>query len=200
VTYVNVGDIYNQMGQYEKAIDPLKKSIAIRPTYGGYVNLGVAYSGLNKFSDAASAFEEATKLDPQQYVTWGDLGEALYYAGKKDQSVAPYRKAVELASATLKVNPHDPDVLSSLASYESMLGDRKNALLYLGQALQYGHNDKELLLDAASVYNHLGETGLAVEWLAKAVQAGYTKDRIRSLHDFDNLVNTPGYQQLMKSQ
>jgi serine/threonine-protein kinase len=200
VTYVNVGDIYNQMGQYEKAIDPLKKSIAIRPTYGGYVNLGVAYSGLNKFSDAASAFEEATKLDPQQYVTWGDLGEALYYAGKKDQSVAPYRKAVELASSALRVNPHDPDVLSSLASYYSMLGDRKHALLYLGQALQYGHNDKELLLDAASVYNHLGETGLAVEWLAKAVQAGYTRDRIRSLHDFDNLVNAPGYQQLMKSQ
>jgi hypothetical protein len=54
--------------------------------------------------------------------------------------------------------------------------------------------------DAASVYNHLGETGLAVEWLAKAVQAGYTRDRIRSLHDFDNLVNAPGYQQLMKSQ
>jgi eukaryotic-like serine/threonine-protein kinase len=198
-TYVNVGSVYDDMGQYEKAIDPLKKSIAIRPTYGAYVNLGNAYTGLNKFADAASAYEEANKLDPQQYVTWGDLGDAFYYSGKKDQSIAPYRKAVELASSALKINPHDPDVLSSLASYESMLGDRKNALLYLGQALQYGHNDKDLLLDAASVYNHLGETGLAVEWLAKAVQAGYTKDRIRSLHDFDNLVTTPGYQQLMKS-
>jgi serine/threonine-protein kinase len=178
----------------------LKKSISIRPTYGAYVNLGNAYTGLNKFADAAGAYEEANKLDPQQYVTWGNLGDAFYYSGKKDRSVAPYRKAAELASSALKVNPHDPDVLSSLASYESMLGDRKNALLHLGQALQYGHNDKDLLLDAASVYNHLGETGLAVEWLAKAVQAGYTKDRIRSLHDFDNLVSTPGYQQLMKSK
>jgi eukaryotic-like serine/threonine-protein kinase len=198
--YVNIGSIYNDMGQYDKAIDPLKKSISIRPSYPGYVNLGNSCTGLNKFADAASAYEEANKLDPQQYVTWGNLGDAFYYSGKKDQSVAPYRKAVELASAALKINPHDPDVLSSLASYESMLGDRNNALLHLGQALQYGHNDKDLLLDAASVYNHLGETGLAVEWLAKAVQAGYTKDRIRSLHDFDNLVNTPGYQQLMKSQ
>jgi len=199
-TYVNIGNIYNDMGQYDKAIDPLKKSISIRPTYGAYVNLGNAYTGLNKFADAAGAYEEANKLDPQQYVTWGNLGDAFYYSGKKDRSVAPYRKAAELASSALKVNPHDPDVLSSLASYESMLGDRKNALLHLGQALQYGHNDKDLLLDAASVYNHLGETGLAVEWLAKAVQAGYTKDRIRSLHDFDNLVSTPGYQQLMKSK
>ena len=31
-TYVNVGSIYGDMGQYEKAIDPLKKSIAIRPS------------------------------------------------------------------------------------------------------------------------------------------------------------------------
>ncbi len=198
-TYVNVGSIYGDMGQYEKAIDPLNKSIAIRPSYAGYVNLGTSYFGLNKYAEAASAYEEATKLDPQQYVTWGNLGEALYYAGKKDQSQAPYRKAVELASGDLKVNPHDPDVLSSLASYYSMLGDRKHALLYLGQALQFGHNDKAILMDAASVYNHLGETGLAVEWLAKAMQAGYTTDKIRSLHEFDNLASAPGYQQLMKS-
>jgi tetratricopeptide (TPR) repeat protein/predicted Ser/Thr protein kinase len=198
-TYVNVGAIYSDMGQYEKAIDPLKKSIAIRPTYYGYVNLCTSYFGLTRFDEAAAACQEAIKLDPQQYVTWGNLGEAFYYAGKKDLSVAPYRKAVELASGELKVNPRDPDVLSSLASYYSMLGDRKHALLYIGQALQYGHNDKAILMDAASVYNHLGESGLAIEWLAKAVQAGYTPDKIRSWHEFDNLANTPGYQQLMKS-
>jgi serine/threonine-protein kinase len=199
-TYSNVGVIYNNLGQYDKAIDPLNKSISIRPSYAAYVNLGVAYSGLNRFADAASALQEATKLDPQQAVTWGDLGEALYYAGKKDESVAPYRKAVELDLAQLKVNPHDPDLLSSLASYYSMLGDRQHALLYLGQALAYGHNNKDVLLDAASVYNHLGESSLALEFLAKMVQAGYSADRIRSLHEFDNLAGTPAYQQLIKSK
>lgn len=199
-TYSNVGAMYNQMGQYENAIDPLKKSIALRPSYAGYVNLGVSYFGLNKYPEAVEAYQEAAKLDPQQYVIWGNLGELLLLSGKKDQSVVPLRKAVELAEGDLKVNPHDPDVLSSLASYYSMLGDRKNALLYLGQALQYGHNDKDVLLDAASVYNHLGESSLAVEFLAKAVQAGYTADKIRSLHDFDNLAGMPAYQQLIKSK
>jgi hypothetical protein len=55
------------------------------------------------------------------------------------------------------------------------------------------------LLDAAGVYNQLGDTGLAIEWLGKAVQAGFTTDRIRSDPEFDNLANTAGYQQLMKS-
>jgi tetratricopeptide (TPR) repeat protein/predicted Ser/Thr protein kinase len=198
-TYVNIGAIYNDVGQYEKAIDPLKKSIAIRPSYPGYVNLGVAYAGLRKSVEAASAYQEATKLDPQQYVTWGDLGTVLYYGGEKEKSVAPHHKAIELALQELKVNPHDAVVLSSLAGYYSMLNDREHALLYLGQALQYGHNDKEILLDAAGVYNQLGETGLAIEWLDKAVRAGYTADRIRRDPEFDNLANTPGYQQLMKS-
>ena len=199
-TYSNVGAIYNDMGQYDKAIDPLQKSIALRPSYAGYVNLGVSYFGLNKYSEATEAYQAAAKLDPQQYVIWGNLGELLLLSGKKDQSAVPLRKAVELAQGDLKVNPHDPDVLSSLASYYSMLGDRKNALLYLGQALQYGHNDKDVLLDAASVYNHLGESSLAVEFLAKVVQAGYTADKIRSLHDFDNLAGMPAYQQLIKSK
>ncbi|MGA8763347.1 MAG: tetratricopeptide repeat protein, partial [Candidatus Sulfotelmatobacter sp.] len=198
-TYVNVGAIYSDMGQYQKAIDPLKKSIAIRPSYPGYVNLGTAYFGLNQFADAAVAFEEATKLDPQQSVTWGNLGAALYYGGKKDQAMGAHRKAVELALEELKVNPRDPVVLSALAGYYAILSDRKHALLYLGQALQYGHNDKATLIDAAGVYNQLGETGLAIEWLGKAVQAGYTADKIRSDPEFANLVNTPGYQQLVKS-
>jgi eukaryotic-like serine/threonine-protein kinase len=198
-TYVNLGAIYNNMGQYEKAIDPLKKSIAIRPSYPGYVNLGAAYFGLNKFDDAAKTYEEAIKLDPQQQVIWGNLGGALYYGGKKQESMAPNRKAAELALQELKVNPRDPELLSSLAGYYSMLGDRKKALLYLAQALRYGHNDKGILIDAAGVYNQLGDTGPAIEWLGKAVQAGYTLDKIRGDPEFANLANTPGYQQLMKS-
>jgi tetratricopeptide (TPR) repeat protein len=97
----------------------------------------------------------------------------------------------------LKVNPHDPDVLSSLASYYSELADRNHALLYLGQSLQHGNNNKDILLDAATVYNNLGETGLAVEWLGKTVQAGYPASRIKGLPEFRNLENNPGYRELM---
>jgi tetratricopeptide (TPR) repeat protein len=113
--------------------------------------------------------------------------------------VGPSRKAIELALADLKVNPRDAELLSSLAGYYSMLGDRKNALLYLGQALQYGHNDKGILIDAAGVYSQLGETGLAIEWLGRAVQAGYTTDKIRSDPEFAKLAGNPTYEQLIKS-
>jgi serine/threonine-protein kinase len=199
--YVNLGATYTNMGRYAEAIEPLKKSIAIRPSYAAYVNLGTTYFGLNEFADAAKAYEEAIKLNPAQHVTWGNLGDARKYLGAKNEALSAYHKAVDLAGEELKINPHDPDVLSSLASYYSELGDRNHALLYLGQSLQYGHNDKDILLDAATVYNNLGEAGLAVEWLGKTVQAGYPASRIKGLPEFRNLENNPGYQQLMgKSQ
>lgn len=86
VGYLNLGGTFNDMGRYAEAIEPLKKSIALRPSYGGYANLGNSYFTSHKFADAAAAYEQATKLEPQQYVTWGNLGEAHYYEGKKDEA------------------------------------------------------------------------------------------------------------------
>jgi serine/threonine-protein kinase len=194
--YVNLGATYHDMGAYAKAIEPLKKSISIHPSYSGYVDLGAAYAGLNRFADEAAAYEEAIKLDPREFITWGNLGEARYYSGEKEQALPAYRKAVELATEELKVNPHDPDVLGNLANYYSVLGDRDRALSYLQQALQYGHNDKDILVDAASVYNHLGDSGVAVEWLEKAIHAGFPASRIAGTPEFKNLSDNPGYQQL----
>ena len=195
--YVNLGATYSDMGRYSDAIDPLKKSISIRPSYAAYDNLGTAYIGLEEFADAASAYEEAVKLNPQQHVTWGNLGDARKYLGQKTQAASAYRKAEDLAGEDLKVNPRDPDVLSSLAVYSSNLGDREHALHYLQQCLQYGSNDKDVLLDAAAVYNNLNDTGVAVEWLGKAAQAGYALNLINDLPEFRNLHGNPGYQQLV---
>jgi len=195
--YLNLGGTYNDVGRYLEAIEPLKKSISIRPTYGGYANLGTSYFGVHKFAEASEAYEQATREDPSQYVTWGNLGAAQYYSGEKRKSELAYRKAIELASADLKVNPKDSDILSDTAEYYSMLGDKVNALKYLREALEFGHNERQLLFSAAEVYNQLGETGPALEWLTKAVEAGYSTARIRDLPSFQNLVDNPQYQRIV---
>ena len=41
-------------------------------------------------------------------MTWGNLGAALYYGGKKDEAMQAYRKAAELAGEELQVNPEIP--------------------------------------------------------------------------------------------
>jgi tetratricopeptide (TPR) repeat protein len=130
-------------------------------------------------------------------VTWGNLGEARYYEGKKDEAMRAYHKAAELAGEQLKVNPRDTDVLGGASEYYAMLGDKRQALLYPQKSLQYGHSEKELLFTAAEVYNELGETGLALEWLTKAVQAGYSPSKFRDFPAFQNLANNPHFQELV---
>ena len=145
VGYLNLGGTYNDLGRFSEAIEPLKKSAMLHPSFGAYTNLGTSYFGLHRSKEAAAAYLEAIKLDPKQYVTWGNLGFAQYYAGNPQELMKSYREAAELAAAELKVNSHDVDVLSDLAQYESMLGDRVQALMYLEKALEYGHGEKDLL-------------------------------------------------------
>jgi serine/threonine protein kinase/tetratricopeptide (TPR) repeat protein/TolB-like protein len=195
--YVNLGGTYNDSGRFLEAIAPLKKSIALRPTYGGYSNLGTSYFGLQKMDEAAAAYDQAVKLDPQQYVTWANLGAAQYYGGAKPQAAVSYRKAIDLAAEELKVNPRDVEVLSDLSEYYAMLNDKKQALAYLGQAFRYGHSEKELLASAAEVYNQLGVTGLSLEWMTKAIQSGYSTSKFRDSVVFRNLVDNPRFQEIV---
>ena len=195
--YVNLGGTYNDSGRFLEAIAPLKKSIALRPSYGGYSNLGTSYFGLQKMDEAAAAYDQAVKLDPQQYVTWANLGAAQYYGGAKPQAAVSYRKAIDLAAEELKVNPHDVEVLSDLSEYYAMLNDKKQALTYLGEAFRYGHGEKELLASGAEVYNQLGETGLSLEWMTKAIQSGYSTSKFRDSVVFRNLVDNPRFQEIV---
>lgn len=195
--YVNLGGTYNDLGRFLEALGPLKKSITLGPSYAGYTDLGTSYLGLHKLIEAAEAYKEAVKLDPKQYVTWGNLASAQDYSGAKQQALVSYGKAIELASAELKVNPHDIEVLSDLAVYYAGIGNKEQAEKYLAQALQYGHGEKELLACAAQIYNELGETGLALEWMSKAINAGYSARKFQDLVAFQNLVDNPRYQEIV---
>jgi len=197
--YRNLGGTLLYEGRDEEATKVLEKSIAIRPSYQAYESLAVAYFRLRKFDQAARTTQEALKLDDTDYQTWGNLAVAYYYAGNKPAATEAYTKAISMAEQRLKINPRDTDVLSDLASYWSMLGDRTRALDYLDRSL-VGKQDKELLFTAALVYNQLHETGTALEWLSKALAAGYSKSVVRNAPDLDNLHDNPRYQALMQQK
>ena len=71
-------------------------------------------------------FEEATKLDAQNYEIWGNLGDAYYWApGRREQAAEAYRKALQFGEEERKVNPRDAHMLSYLAEYHAMLGRKR---------------------------------------------------------------------------
>jgi eukaryotic-like serine/threonine-protein kinase len=200
VAFYNLGAALLYEGKDVEAAQAFEKSIAIRPSQTAFNNMAVAQFRLRRFQDSVRNYKEALKLDDSGYQTWGNLGDSQYYGGDTASAMESYRKAIALAEPQLKVNPRDAVILGDLASYYSMLGDRKQALSYLDRSLQLGQGDKELLLNAAVVYNQLRETGPALEWLGKALAAGYSRSVVATGAPFDNLHDNPRYQALMQQK
>jgi tetratricopeptide (TPR) repeat protein/class 3 adenylate cyclase len=195
--YYNLGGVYYEQGLDDQAVSALEQSLRIRPTGSAYLNLGIVYYRQRRFPDAVRNFLKATQLSPQNYQSWGNLGDAYYQGGHHAEAMNAYHEALALLMSQAQVNPHDAKLQAELAACEAMLGNRSQALTYLAESLQLGGNDEEVFAYAAFVYNQLGDTSTALKWLGRALQAGYPASVVRSSPAFDNLHGNPRYQQLV---
>ena len=197
--YSNLGGIYLSQGRYSDAVPLLLRSATIQPSEDSFSNLATSYFHLRQFAEASYYYDQAIKLNQQDYTMWGNLASAQYREpDTRTAAMASYREAVLLARRDLEVNPKKADVLGNLADYYSMLGEREKALRCLHRALALAPNDAWLKKRAGEVYNQLGETDAAVEWLSKAVAAGYSRTLLRDTPVLDNLRGDRRLQKLLQ--
>ena len=63
---MNLGGIYKDLGELDKALNYTKKSIELNPVNAGaYINLGVIYKDIGKLNTALSYTLKAVELDPE---------------------------------------------------------------------------------------------------------------------------------------
>jgi tetratricopeptide (TPR) repeat protein len=200
IGYTNLGIARVQQEKYAEAIEPLKRSLAIRRTGAATSNLGTAFFQRKHFSEAAKSFEEATALDPASYELWGNLADAYYWApGMRDRSGPAYRKALSLGEEQRKVNPRNGSLLSYLASYHAMLGEVRPANEKIMEALRLMPRDPEVLYYAGLVYAQLGDKEKAIDALQRSVAAGYSPSAVRDTPNFAVLENDPSYKVLIST-
>jgi serine/threonine protein kinase/tetratricopeptide (TPR) repeat protein len=172
VGFANLGITRIQQGRYSEAIEPLNQSLKIRKTGDGMSNLATAYFQSKRYADAAHSLEEATTLDARNYEIWGNLADAYYWApGMRQRASGAYRKALELGEEQRKINPRDAHMLSYLAEYQAMLGEKQKARLRIGEAEKLAPRDPEVLYYAAMVYVQAGDQNKSLDKLERAVAA-----------------------------
>jgi tetratricopeptide (TPR) repeat protein len=90
---------------------------------------------------AASAFQALTRAHPQQPRYWTRLGTSLQMAGRTDDAVAAYRKAIGLATA--------PYAMYNLATVFAKRGQKDSAFYWLDQLVSNAgySNDKAVSAD-----------------------------------------------------
>ncbi len=198
VGFANLGIARIQQGRYNEAIEPLERSLAIRKTGEATSNLATAYFQAKRYTDAAHMAEEATTLDTQNYEIWGNLGDAYYWApGMRGRAAGAYRKALDLGEEQRKVNPRDAHMLSYLAEYHAMRGEKEKARLRINEAETVAPRDPEVLYYAAIVYVQAGDQKTAVDKLEKAVAAGYPVGVVRDTPNFSVLEKDPRFRALI---
>ena len=120
-TYVTLANAYNRKGIHKAAITACKKALEINPDHANaHYNLGFAYreEGNDKLAKQKFALydellkqegeyieipEKLTSEDIEKYIT---LGDNFFKEGKFDESIAEYKKALE-------IKPRD-DILNKL--------------------------------------------------------------------------------------
>ncbi|MBZ5706675.1 MAG: protein kinase [Acidobacteriia bacterium] len=199
--YNNLIGAYIALARYADVIPLCERSISIRPTQDAYSELGTVYFYLRRFPEAALAYERAVKMDERERYLWGNLGDAYYWVpGRRQESVAAYRKALALGEEQLRVNPRNETLLSYLAVYHAMLREEQMAWANLKQALALAPGNPEVRFNGALVANQFGDSSRAIAWLRQALDAGLQADQIRNNPNFDNLRSSKPFQELLREK
>ena len=196
--YSNLGATYLYIGQYQAGVENLKQSISLRPTYEAYGNLGACYFYMRRYQESADNLQEALKIDPKDWLNWGNLGDTLVQIpSRRSEGLNAYRKAIELAGPRLEVNPKDSSTLAIIADYYAILDDQRQAQNRIGRALEIAPADPDVLFRAAILHNHFGDKARTLDFLEKSAAAGYSRTVIRDTPDFDSLKDDPRYRVLL---
>jgi serine/threonine-protein kinase len=196
--YDNLSAMRILLGHYDQAIQSLNRSIELKPSMPAYSNLGSAYFWMHRYPDAITAYEKASSLDDKDYLNWGNLGDALYWStNRRSESMAAYKRAIELAQAQLKINPKDATARAFAAQYHAMLGDVRTASVEVLKAVEQAPNDPDVLFRAALVYNQFGDQRQTLDWLTKAVAASFSRTTVRDTPDFDHLKSDPAFKAII---
>jgi eukaryotic-like serine/threonine-protein kinase len=196
--YSNLGAIYLLVGRYGEALDALKQSNTLRPSYESYGNLGAAYFYVRRYEDSAESLQQALKIDDKDWLNWGNLGDTFYQIpSRRADALAAYRKAIELARPRIEVNPKDFLALAFTADYYAMTEQEQPARQHMARALEIAPADAEVLFRAAILNNHFGHKYKTLDFLTKAVAAGYSRTVLRDTPDFDHLKDDPQFRALL---
>lgn len=93
----NLGQRYQQRGEYQKAIDAYQQAIKMRPNfYSAYNNLAVCYGKLKMYPEAEAALQKCIALKPDDFYAMNNLAVMFIETGRVDDGARMAQQAVKI--------------------------------------------------------------------------------------------------------
>jgi serine/threonine protein kinase/Tfp pilus assembly protein PilF len=137
--YANIGFLYMQEARYQESATANEKALSINDNnYDVWGNLLLCYDWLKLPSKSVEVrrhlivlLEQAIKIDPQNANAHATLA-SVYAAEHNDE------KSLSNLQTALALTPNNPDTLQNAADAFELMGNRKQAVLYVQKALKAG--------------------------------------------------------------
>ena len=128
---------YSKNAEPDKAMQVLSAMVDANPTNAqAHANLGIVYTQLTKYHQAAKEFQEALRLDPKNDVTRLSYVKALVI-------LEQYSTALPVIEDYLHRRPHDFDALELAGEVDRGVGNYAEAEKLLEQAVAVNPNQYE---------------------------------------------------------
>ncbi|MFC1918221.1 tetratricopeptide repeat protein [Chloroflexota bacterium] len=125
----NQGFVYNENGEFQKAITALDKAIELNPTFApAYSNRGWAYIELGQYEQALTDCNKAIELDPTLALAYNNRGWAYIELGQYEQALPECNKAIELDPVLAFAYSNRGKVYIELGQYEQAVADLDKAM------------------------------------------------------------------------
>jgi tetratricopeptide (TPR) repeat protein len=125
---INLGNLYQKRGEFDRAETYYKKVIAAEPDYYlAYTNLGSMYTGLGRLQEAVDQLQTALVKNPADPLSKFLLGSIHRRLGESE-------KAISYLEKILKDQPNNADVLFEMALTHDQREDFKTSIEFLKRA------------------------------------------------------------------
>ena len=133
-----LGQIYMQKQDVDKAIEHMQKSAQINPDFfNAHLYLGLYLSAAGRIPEGAAAFAQAVKIDPRAADGHFYLGDALRQLGRATEAIDQYNLALQI----------DPDLVTARSNLSEALAQQgriPEAIAQMAAALRTTPDDPKL--------------------------------------------------------
>tara|TARA_B100000959_G_C14980373_1_gene623211 strand:+ start:435 stop:2549 length:2115 start_codon:yes stop_codon:yes gene_type:complete len=170
----NLGEAYEKIADYQKAIHFLKKAVSLAPDFDyAHNNLGTVYGKLNQFDLAIKEYLHVLKVNDQFTAAHYNLGKSYEMKEMFDEAVQEYSKAIE----------QQPDFYQAYFNLASIYAKResyKEAIDTYQKFLKYKLSYPAAHFELGKIYLKTENSDIAFKHFSKALKldSNYVPARI----------------------
>lgn len=163
--FLKKGQIFEELREYEKALECYKEVLALDPENRTINNsIGEMYDALDDYDNALDYYNKQIEIERGAYYY---LNRGLLYArnGKFDEAEDDYRCAIEL-------EPENPYAYNSLGYLYERKNEADKSIPYYKKAIEADVDKRDLRFyrNIIACYKKLDENELALEYYDKAIE------------------------------